>query len=56
MFAIKRLKQYESEPIDHVVNMIKRREIKPGRYSHLVKIDKTKDYSKRKELFTNGQS
>lgn len=56
MYAVKRLKKYESEPFDIVLSLIRRGEIKPGRYSHLVKIDKDKDYSKEKELFKDGKS
>ena len=52
MYAVKRLKKYESEPFDIVLNLMKRGEIKPGRYSHLVKIDKNK-IVKGKEFFNN---
>lgn len=54
LYAVKRLKKYESEPFDIVLNLMKRGEIKPGRYSHLVKIDKDQDLSKEKELFKDG--
>ena len=56
MQAVKRLKEHESDPFDLVLSLIRRGEIKPGRYSHLVKIDKDEDYSKKKELFKDGKS
>jgi len=53
MQAVKRLKQFGDEPLDILLSKMIRGEIKPGRYSYLVKIDKSKDYSKEKELFQN---
>ena len=54
MQAVRRLKKYESEPFDLVLSLVRRGEIKPGRYSHLVKIDKDEDFTKEKELFKDG--
>lgn len=49
-----RYEEYKDEYFDVVIMKIKRGDIKCGRYSHLVKIDKNKKYD-GKELFKNGK-
>lgn len=53
MSPAERLKKYEDVELDRVMLLIKRGEIKTGKYSHLVKIDKDK-IVKGKEFFNNG--
>ena len=49
-----RYEEYKDEYFDVVIMKIKRGDIKCGRYSHLVTIDKNKKYD-GKELFKNGK-
>lgn len=56
MKCISRLEEYKDEDFDAIILKIKKGDIKCGKYAHLVKIDKTKKYGNRKELFRNGNS
>lgn len=55
MRCVDRYQEYKDEYFDTILLKIKKGDIKCGKYSHLVKIDKDKDYS-GKELFKNGKS
>jgi len=48
--SIKRFKKYRDENFDHILLKMKSGEIKCGKYSHLVKIDKSMKF-KDGELF-----
>ena len=52
MTAIERLKKYEDVELDRVILLIRSGEIKAGKYSKLVKVDKHK-IEKGKEFFNN---
>lgn len=54
MKCIDRYEQYKDEDFDKIMLDIRKGNIKSGRYSHLVKVDKKK-IIKDKELFTNGK-
>ena len=54
MKCIDRYEQYKDEDLDRIILLIRKGEIKAGRYSHLVKVDKNK-IIKDKELFNNGK-
>ena len=54
MKGIKRYDTYKEENFDKIIMMIRKGEIKAGKYSHLVKVDKNK-IIKDKELFANGK-
>ena len=49
-----RYMEYKDEYFDTILLKIRRGDIKCGKYSHLVKIDKNKSYD-GKELFKNGK-
>lgn len=55
MKCIDRLLQYKDEDFDRIILYIKKGNIKCGRYSHLVKVDK-KASKIRKELFGDEKS
>lgn len=55
MLCKERYEEYKDEYFDTIILKIRRGDIKCGRYSHLVKIDKNKEY-KGKELFKNDRS
>lgn len=51
MKNVKRLQRFEDEPFDTIILKIRRGEIKCGKYSNLVKINKEKTLSKKEVLF-----
>ena len=53
MKCIDRYEQYKDEDLDKIILDIRKGNIKAGRYSHLVKVNKNK-IIKDKELFTDG--
>ncbi len=53
MYCKERYEQFKDEYFDTIMLRIRRGDIKCGKYAHLVKIDKKKEYN-GKELFTNG--
>lgn len=55
MLCKDRYEEYKDEYFDTIILKIRRGDIKCGRYAHLVKIDKKKEYN-GKELFKNGRS
>lgn len=55
MKCIDRLLQYKDEDFDRIILYIRKGNIKCGRYSHLVKVDK-KASKIRKELFGDEKS
>lgn len=55
MQCTERFMEYKDEYFDTILLKIRKGDIKCGRYSHLVKVDKNKDYT-GKELFKDGKS
>ena len=55
MKCIDRYEKYRDEDFDKIILEIRRGNIKAGKYSHLVKVNKNK-IIKDKELFTNGKN
>ena len=54
MKCIDRYEQHKEDSLDTIILNIRKGNIKAGKYSHLVKVDKNK-IIKDKELFTNGK-
>lgn len=54
MNVVERYEKYKDESFDTIIMRVRKGEIKCGKYSHLVKIDKNKEYN-GKELFKNGK-
>lgn len=54
MKGVTRYEKYKDEDLDKIILDIRKGNIKAGRYSHLVKVNKNK-IIKEKELFTNGK-
>ena len=55
MRCIDRYNMYKDEDLDTIILKIRKGEIKAGKYSHLVKIQKNK-IIKDKELFADGKN
>lgn len=55
MKCIDRYEEYKDEDLDRIILAIRKGNIKAGRYSHLVKVNKNK-IIKDKELFNNGKN
>lgn len=55
MNVAERYEKYKDSSFDTIMMKIRKGEIKCGRYAHLVKIDKKKEYN-GKELFKNGKA
>lgn len=55
MKCVSRYKQYKDDDLDSIILKIRSGIIKPGKYSHLVKIDKDKKMN-GKEFFNDGKN
>lgn len=55
MKCVSRYEKHKEDPFDRYIILIKNGKIRSGRYSHLVKVDKSKKLE-GKEFFTNGDS
>lgn len=54
MKSIDRYQKYKEEDFDTIILKIRSGEIKSGRYSRLVKIDKNKKFSDNRKEYFNG--